>query len=253
MRLEAEEAVDDVRPRLLEHARPDDVRLLVEAGLELDDRGHLLAALGRADERLDDGRVAARAVERLLDREHVGVVGGARDELDDAVERLVRVLEQHVLLAEDGEDVVDLAQRRHGVRHERLVAQVARSSRVARCCIRSADVEHAAGRVDVLVGVELERLDELGQRSRRRVARDLEAHGVAALAAPQLLLDRLEQIVGLLLVDLDVEVARDAEDVEALDAHAGEDGPDVARDEVLEQDEGAGRRVPAPRPDRPRP
>ena len=121
-----EEAVDDVRARLLEHARPVDVRLLVEARLELDDRRHLLAALGRADERLDDGRVAAGAVERLLDREHVGIVGGARDELDDAVERLVRVVEEHVLLAQHGEDVVGLAQRRHGVRHERLVAQRAR-------------------------------------------------------------------------------------------------------------------------------
>ena len=111
----------------------------------------------------------------------------------------------------------------HGVRLERLVAQVARSS--ARVMLmRSRDVEHAADLVDVALRVELERLHELGERRRRRVARDLEAHGVAALAPPELLLDRLQQVLGLLLVDLDVEVARDAEDVEPLDARAGEDG-----------------------------
>ena len=71
MRLQAEEAVDDVHAALLERARPLDVALLVEARLELDDRRHLLAVLGGARERLDDRRVAARAVERLLDGEHV--------------------------------------------------------------------------------------------------------------------------------------------------------------------------------------
>ena len=40
-----------------------------------------------------------------------------------AVERLVGVVQEHVLLAEDGEDVVRLAQRRNGVGLEGLVAQ----------------------------------------------------------------------------------------------------------------------------------
>ena len=48
VRLQAEEAVDDVHAALLERARPLDVALLVEARLELDDGGHLLAVLGRA-------------------------------------------------------------------------------------------------------------------------------------------------------------------------------------------------------------
>ena len=51
------------------------------------------------------------------------------------------------------------------------------------------------------------KLDHLG----RRVVGDLQAHGAAALAPPQLLLDRLEEVVGLVLVDRQVEVARDAE------------------------------------------
>ena len=41
-------AVDDVHARLLQRARPPDVRALVEARLELHQAHRLLAALGRA-------------------------------------------------------------------------------------------------------------------------------------------------------------------------------------------------------------
>ena len=96
--LQPDEAVDDVHAGLLELARPGDVRLLVEPRLDLDEREHLLAGLGRVDERLDDGAVARRAVERLLDGEHVGVGGGLLEEgLHARRERLVGVVQQHVL------------------------------------------------------------------------------------------------------------------------------------------------------------
>ena len=77
VRLQPDEAVHDVRARLLEHAGPFDVRLLVEARFQLDERDHLLARFGRLDERRDDaGLVAAGAVQRLLDREHVRIARG---------------------------------------------------------------------------------------------------------------------------------------------------------------------------------
>ena len=54
VRLQRRVAVDDVDARLLERARPLDVRLLVEARLQLHEADRLLAALGRADERRDE-------------------------------------------------------------------------------------------------------------------------------------------------------------------------------------------------------
>ena len=54
MGLEADQPVDDVGTGTFELARPDDVRLLVEAGLDLDQDDDLLATLGGPDERLDD-------------------------------------------------------------------------------------------------------------------------------------------------------------------------------------------------------
>ena len=54
MRLQSDDAVDDVHTRALELARPCDVRVLVEARLEFDEREHLLAGVRGVDERVDD-------------------------------------------------------------------------------------------------------------------------------------------------------------------------------------------------------
>ena len=67
------DAVDDVHARFLEPPRPEDVVRLVEARLQLGHRGDLLAILHRVHQRADDARVAAGAVERLLDGEHIGI------------------------------------------------------------------------------------------------------------------------------------------------------------------------------------
>ena len=58
--LQADEAVHDVHARLLEHAGPLDVRLLVEARLQLDERDDLLALLGGLDQRAHDARSRRR-------------------------------------------------------------------------------------------------------------------------------------------------------------------------------------------------
>ena len=106
MGLQADEAVDDVSAGLLQLAGPDDVRLLIEAGLDLDEHDDLLPALGRPDEIADDRRVARCPVERHLDREDFGVLDGLPDEsLDGRREALVGVMDQHVTRADNGEHI----------------------------------------------------------------------------------------------------------------------------------------------------
>src|SRR5437763_2826386 len=124
VRLQSDDAVDDVHARLFEALRPLDVVLLVEARLEFDERRHLLAARAGLDERLRDGRVLARAVEADFDCGHVGVVRRARDEVCDDAERLVWMVEQYVAPAYEVEVVLHAAQRRGDFRPERLVLQV---------------------------------------------------------------------------------------------------------------------------------
>ena len=106
VRLEPDQPVHDVGAGPFQLARPDDVRLLVEAGLDLDQDDDLLAALGGPDQRLDDRRVARRPVEGLLDGQDLGIVGRLGDEpLDRRGERFVRVVDEDVAGADRGEDV----------------------------------------------------------------------------------------------------------------------------------------------------
>ena len=55
--LQLDEAVDHLHAGALEIARPADVGFLVEARLQLDQRGDGLAGFGRLGQRLDDRRV----------------------------------------------------------------------------------------------------------------------------------------------------------------------------------------------------
>src|SRR3954464_14616675 len=80
VRLERRVPVDDVDARLLQLARPLDVRALVEARLELHEADGLLAALGRPDQPGHERRVVARAVDGELDREDVGIADRLLDE-----------------------------------------------------------------------------------------------------------------------------------------------------------------------------
>ena len=66
---------------------------------------------------------------------------------------------------------------------------------------------------------------------------DLEADGLAEAPAPDLLLDREQQVVGLVLLDRDVGVARDPEQVRLDDLHAPEQLVEVRLDHLVEQHE----------------
>ena len=77
VRLQSEHAVDDLCPGLLEPLGPVDVGFLVEPGEELDDNCHLLALVRCIDQGFHQHRGGAGAVDRLLDRDDAGIVGGA--------------------------------------------------------------------------------------------------------------------------------------------------------------------------------
>ena len=119
--LQPDEAVDHVHARLFEDAGPFDVGLFVEARLELDERDDLLALLRGLHQRAHDRALLARgAVDGLLDREHVRIVGRLLDELlDRRRERVVRVVHEHVAGLQHAEEVaraLGAAEHRLGLR-----------------------------------------------------------------------------------------------------------------------------------------
>ncbi len=118
-------AVDDVRAGALQAFCPLDVVLFVEARLELDDDGDLFLVLGGREQRANDRRVLSRrSVERRLDGENLRILGRLRYELNDRIERLVRMVQQDVAFANLREDVGGADQTLGNRRLERLVAQI---------------------------------------------------------------------------------------------------------------------------------
>ena len=93
----------------LEAAGHDDVVLLIEARLDLHEHGDLFAVARGVGEGRDDRRFARDAVERLLDGQHGIVVGRRADEVLDRRECLVRMVDEHILLADGLPDVLRLA------------------------------------------------------------------------------------------------------------------------------------------------
>ena len=98
----------------------------------------------------------------------------------------------------------------------------------------AAQVEHAANLVDV-GGFKAEAARRRARVSCGHRSLDLETHDIAEAPPPQLLLDRQEQVVRLVLLDIEVGVAGHPEEVMGVDLHAGEERVKVGRDDPFEQ------------------
>lgn len=111
--LEAGQTVNDVAAGFFELLCPVDVVFFVKARFQLDKHRDLFAVFGGFDERRDDGRVAADAVERLLDGKYVFVFCGLCDELHDTVECLIWMVNKAVALT-DGLKNIGVAEESPG-------------------------------------------------------------------------------------------------------------------------------------------
>ncbi len=85
--------------------------------------------------------------------------------------------------------------------------------------------------------IDLELADEELQDPGRDPALHLQADRPAEAAAGQLALQGLEQILGLVLLDFELLVARDAERDRVDDIHARKELRQMRRDELFERDE----------------
>ena len=107
--------IHDLHAGAFEIARPADIGLLVEARLQLDHRGHRFAGFGRFGERPDDRRIGRGAVERLLDRDDVGIARGLLQEIHHHVEGFEGVVNDEILLPDGGEAVAAMVAHALGI------------------------------------------------------------------------------------------------------------------------------------------
>ena len=149
------------------------------------------------------------------------------------------MVDEDVALADRGEDVDRLVvlalQPRLGDRRPGLVAQLGVAGDVGDVA-EVAEVDQAVDVVDLAL-LEPQRVDQLLAQLRVHPGRDLEPHDLAEAAAADLVLDRLQEVVGL-VGDVEVGVAGDPEVAVVDDLGAGEERVEVGGDRLLERDEG---------------
>src|SRR5580698_5292691 len=208
MRFQADDAVEHLHAGFLQITRPANIRRLVKSSFQFDDDGHFFFGRG-IDQRADDRRIFAGAVERLLDGKYVWIFRGAFDEAHDGAVRIVRVVEQHVTLAHEFENRGWAGLQSQFARHERAEFQIGARHRVveikdARKVWRTVDAKRLPGR-------EAEIYDQAIDDFLIGAGFDFQAHGFALAAAMQLRVHRIHDAARLFLFEVQVAVARHAE------------------------------------------
>ena len=224
-------------PRPLELLAPLDVVLLVKAGLDLQQRRHLLARLRRVCKRAHDGRIAADAIERLLDGHDLWVARGLLHEADDRVKAVVGMVQEDVPRPQGVKDAPLIRlQVVRDVRAEGLVLEMLKARQAIDLLHQEVQIERAVDAVD-LVAAGLQRMAQKANQRIVRILGDLQADDGPPLALFEGFLDGKQQICRVLLVEAEVAVSRDAVRMAAQDAPAVEKPANGVRDDLLEQDE----------------
>ena len=223
VRLVTDDAVDDLHAGVLQAIGEAEVGFLVEARAQLDDDGDVLAVARGLHQLFDDRRILARAIQRLLDREHVRVFGRLLDQLQHGREGIEGVVQQHVAFGHALEHRVHVAQR---ARLERRVFQVGALHQVVDLD-DAVEVDRPVDAIDRVLG-QVEVHQQRAHDFVRALLGDLQAHRAQVTAADEFVAQGEREVFDFFLVDDQLGVARDAELVRALHLHAREQLVDEA-------------------------
>ncbi len=244
--LPVDEAVDHLHAGALELGSPEQVLLLVEPRLELDHGGDRLARLGRGDQRRDHRRLLAGAVQRLLDRDDIGIGCRLAQEIDHHLEAFVGVVDDDVFLADGGEAIAIVLANAFGI------ARAVGLELEVRAVLL--DDRGEPGEADQAVGLGHHRLIEPELVAQQFLGGEIESalqlqqdHRTAttALDGGAEIADEILRI----LLDLEVAVAQHAEHPVAADLEPGKQQVRVTEDDLLDADVDRGF---AGQPDEPR-
>ncbi len=121
MNLQAGKTVNHVHAVAFHLFGPVDVLLFVKTGFELNHRSHLFAAAARFEQILGDRRIASCAIQRLLNRDNVRITSSLLQKFKHAVERVIRMVDHDVMLADLVKAAVVRVKR---LEHLRMVGRI---------------------------------------------------------------------------------------------------------------------------------
>ena len=215
MRLQSDDAINDVGAGFLERARPLNIDRFIETRAQFHDRGDLFARVRRFDERFHNRRITARPIQGHLECEHLRIARRGLDQFYDRIETFVGMMEQDVLLAQHFEDIRFFWQGRIARRLKRTVLQV--RERVVHHERRQ--MRHGQRPIEfVNVHVrQIEKFEEQLAEIARAIGFHFETDGVAAARPAQFLFDGAKEIFRFFFLDVEIAVARDAKGVDAVE------------------------------------
>jgi hypothetical protein len=213
-----EEAIDHLHAGAFELGGPQQVLLLVEAGLQFDHCRYRFAGFGRRDEGGDHRRLLAGAVQCLLDRHHIGIGRRLAQEIDHHLEAFVGMVDDDVLLADRREAITVMFEDAFGIaRRERRELEV--GAVLVEDRGQPGDADQPARLVDQRV-IETQLVAQQLLRRRLEIVLQLEHDHLAAPPPLDCGAIIADEVFGILL-DLDVAVAQHPEHSAAQDAEAG--------------------------------
>ena len=208
MRLAPHNAVEHPHPRILQLARPAYVRVLIEARHQLHHHRHFLR-LRRLNQRAENRRVLRRPVERLLHRHHRPIVRARADKVLHGRIIVERMVQQHIMLPQLRKQV--LKRRRRLVRAPRKRRKLQpRQRRVAVQVHQPVQVHRPIG-AKHLPRVELKVHPQPFHNLIVGSILNLQPHRIALAPVVQLLAYTFEHRPRLLLLQVEIAVARHPE------------------------------------------
>ena len=234
MRLQTHDAVDHLRAHRFQAFGPVDIGFFVKARFELDHHHHLFAAPRGFNQQIHQHRFGARAVDGLLDRQHIGVEHRITQELHHRLETFERVVQQHITLAQLLEH-----------RARRLQARVGPSwleGREAKCwrvglvdeLVQAHQVHGAVDLVQSRLG-QGKLLHQKAHQIGRASAHHFQPDGLAEVARGQARAQSLAQVGDVVFVDIQLRIAGDAELRERLYGAARKQLTQMRADDAGEQ------------------
>src|SRR5437773_9544789 len=94
-----------MRAGFFQTASPLNITRLIKARTQLNDSGDLFSGIRRIDQRFDDGRITTCAVQGDFNRQHLWIPRRGLNPLDNLIEAVVRMMEQHVLTPQHFEKI----------------------------------------------------------------------------------------------------------------------------------------------------